>query len=87
MNSFCCFFTTKKKNIKLQPVPPLMPSESLSVRLTGINSASNGINGVTGCNFIFFFGIKYNYIDQSVVCAANSFHMIHENTSLKSEFL
>ena len=44
-----------KKNIKLQPVPPLMPSESLSVRLTGINSASNGINGVTGCNFIFFW--------------------------------
>ena len=33
-----------------------MPSESLSVRLTGINSASNGINGVTGCNFIFFLG-------------------------------
>ena len=43
------------KNIKLQPVPPLMPSESLSVRLTWINSASNGINGVTGCNFIFFW--------------------------------
>ena len=46
----------KLKNIKLQPVPPLMPSESLSVRLTGINSAFNGINGVTGCNFIFFLG-------------------------------
>ena len=44
------------KNIKLQPVPPLMPSESLSAKLTGINSASNGINGVTGCNFIFFLG-------------------------------
>ena len=47
-----------KKNIKLQPVPPLMPSESLSVRLTGINSASNGINGVTGCNFIFFWDLS-----------------------------
>ena len=32
-----------------------MPSESLSVRLTRINSASNGINGGTGCNFIFFW--------------------------------
>ena len=46
----------EKKNIKLQPVPPLMPSESLSMRLTGINSASNSMNGVTGCNFIFFLG-------------------------------
>ena len=36
---------------------------------------------------LYFFGIKYNYIDQSVVCAANSFHMIHENTLLKSGFL
>ena len=44
-----------QKNIKLQPVPPPMPSESLSVRFPGINSASNGIGGGTGCNFIFFF--------------------------------
>ena len=36
---------------------------------------------------LYFFGIKYNYIDQSVVCAANSFHMIHENTLLKLGFL
>ena len=35
---------------------------------------------------VYFFGIKYNYIDQSVVCAANSFHMIDENTLLKSGF-
>ena len=41
------------KNLKLQPVPPPMPSESLSVRLSGISSASNGIGGGTGCNFIF----------------------------------
>ena len=46
------------KNIKLQPVPPSMPSESLSVRLSGINSTSNGIDGVTDCNFIFFS--RYN---------------------------
>ena len=62
-----------------------MPSESLSVRLTGINSAFNGINGVTGCNFIFFW-IKYNYIDQSLACVANSIHMIHENILLNQDF-
>ena len=67
-------------------MPPLMPSESLSVRLTGINSASNGINGGISCNFIFFW-IKYNYIDQSIVCVAYSTHTIHENTLLKSGFL
>ena len=55
-----------------------MPSESLSVRLSGINSASNGIGGGTGCNFISFVWIKYNYIDQSVVCVAYSFHMIYD---------
>ena len=57
-----------------------MPSESLSVRSSGINSASNGIDGGTGCNFIFF-EIKYNHIDQSVVFVANSFHMIYEYTT------
>ena len=31
-----------------------MPSEALKVRLSGVNSASNGIGGCTGCNFIFF---------------------------------
>ena len=42
------------KNIELQPVPPPMPLESLSVRFSMINSASNGIGRGTGCNFIFF---------------------------------
>ena len=64
-----------------------MPSESLSVRLSGINSASNGFDGGTGCNFILFFSIKYNYFEQSLVCVAYSIHMIHENTLLKSGFL
>ena len=60
--------------IKLQPVPPSMSSESLSVRLSGINSASNDIDGGTSCNFIiYFFQIKLNYIDQSVVCVAYLF--------------
>ena len=31
-----------------------MPSQALSVRLTGINGASNGIDGCVGCNFIYF---------------------------------
>ena len=72
--------------MKLQPVPPPMPSESLSVRLSGINSASSGIGGGTGCNSIFF-SIKYKYFDQSLVCVAYSIHMIHENTLLNSGFL
>ena len=54
-----------------------MQSESLSIWLLGINSASNGIGGGTVCNFIFF-GIEYNYIDQSAVCVAYSFHMIND---------
>ena len=74
-----------EKNIKLEPVFPPMPSESLSVRFSVINSASNGISGGTGCNFIFF-SIKYKYFEQSLVCVAYSIHMIHEKTSLKSGF-
>ena len=37
---------------KLQPVLPSMPSESLSVRLLEINSASNDIDRDTG---VFYF--------------------------------
>ena len=44
-----------KKSIKLQPVPPSMPSEALSVLFLDIHSASSGIDGGTGCNFIFFY--------------------------------
>ena len=46
---------THIKNIKLQPVPPSMPSEALSVLFLDIHSASSGIDGGTGCNFIFFY--------------------------------
>ena len=38
-------FLKKNKNIHLQTVPPSM---------SGINSASNDIDGGTGCNFIYF---------------------------------
>ena len=31
-----------------------MPSEALSVRILDIHSASSGIDGGIGCNFIFF---------------------------------
>ena len=75
-----------KKKIQLQPVPPPMPSESLSVRLSGINSASNGL-AEAQVVILYFFRIKYEYIDQSLVCVAYSIHMIHENTLLKSRFL
>ena len=36
---------------------------------------------------LYFFRIKYKYIDQSLVCVAYSIHMIHENTLLKPGFL
>ena len=68
------------KNIKLQSVPPSMPSESQSVRLTEINSASNGIDRSTDCNFILF-SIKYKYFDQSLVCFVYSIDMIYEYTT------
>ena len=44
-----------KKNIKLQPVTPLMPLEALLIPVNLTDSDSDGINGGTGCNFIFFF--------------------------------
>ena len=44
-----------KKNIKLQPVTPLMPLEALLIPVNFADSDSDGINGGTGCNFIFYF--------------------------------
>ena len=41
-----------KKNIKLQPVTPLMPLEALLIQVNLTDSDSYGINGGTGCNFI-----------------------------------
>ena len=43
-----------KKNIKLQPVTPLMPLEALLIPVNLTDSDSDGINGGTGCNFIFY---------------------------------
>ena len=45
----------RKKNIKLQPVTPLMPLEALLIPVNPTNSDYDGINGGIGCNFIFFF--------------------------------
>ena len=42
-----------KKNIKLQPVTPFMLLEALLIPVNLIDSDSDGINGGTGCNFIF----------------------------------
>ena len=42
-----------KKNIQLQPVTPLMPLEALLIPVNLTDSDSDGINGGTGCNFIF----------------------------------
>ena len=43
----------RKKNIKLQPVTPLMPLEALLIPVNPTNSDYDSINGGTGCNFIF----------------------------------
>ena len=45
----------RKKKIKLQPVTPLMPLEALLTPVNLTNSDYDGINGGTGCNFIFLF--------------------------------
>ena len=48
------FVFYRKKKIKLQPVTPLMPLEALLIPVNPTNSDYDGINGGTGCNFIFF---------------------------------
>ena len=64
-----------------------MPSESLSVRLSGINSASNGIGGGTGCNFIFFWDkIQLNRPICRLCCVFFSYDLRLRYTS-KSQFL
>ena len=35
---------------------------------------------------LYFFPIKYKYIDQSLVYVANSIHMIRENILLNHDF-
>ena len=47
----------RKKNIKLQPVTPLMPLEALLIPVNPTNSDYDGINGGAGCNFIFFINV------------------------------
>ena len=49
----------RKKNIKLQPVTPLMPLEALLIPVNLTDSDSDGINGGTGCNFIFWYNLHY----------------------------
>ena len=58
-----------KKNIKLQPVPPLMPLEALLIPVNPTNSDYHGINGGTGCNFIFFIYVflRVHSPDQTVI--------------------
>ena len=41
-----------QKNIQLQPVPPSMPPEALLITKNRTDTASHGIDGATGCNFI-----------------------------------
>ena len=46
-----------QNNIKLQPVPPSMPPEALLITKNRTDSASDGIDGGTGCNFYVFFSL------------------------------
>ena len=61
----------RKKNIKLQPVTPLMPLEALLIPVNPTNSDYDGIIGGTGCNFIFFIFIyvflRVHSPDQTVI--------------------
>ena len=50
-----CNCILSQKNIKLQPVTPLMPLEALLIPVNLTDRDSDGINGGTGCNFIYFF--------------------------------
>ena len=60
-----------------------MPSKALQVWFLVIHSASNGLDGGTGCKFFYIIQL-YRPI---CGCVAYSFHMIHERTLLKSGFL
>ena len=63
-----------------------MPSESLSVRFSGINGASSRIGGGTGCNLINFDDkIQVNQPIFSLSCVFYSYDS--RNTLLKSGFL
>ena len=59
----------RKKNIKLQPVTPLMPLEALLIPVNPTNSDYDGIIGGTGCNFIFFITVP-------TTCSRPSIEMI-----------
>ena len=48
-----CNCIWSQKNIKLQPATTLMPLEALLIPVNLTDSDSDGINGGTGCNFIF----------------------------------
>ena len=47
------------KNIKLLPVTPLMPLKALLIPVNLTDSDCDGINGGTGCNFIFYTIVSF----------------------------
>ena len=61
----------RKKNIKLQPVTPLMPLEALLIPVNLTNSDYHAINGGTGCNFIFFYCFPSEYVLTEFYCISN----------------
>ena len=66
-----------KKNIKLQPVTPLMPLEALLIPVNLTDSDSDGINGGTGCNFIFI--LTTEILDKVILLPLGMFSRLHDN--------
>ena len=71
-----------KKNIKLQPVTPLMPLEALLIPVNLTDSDSDGINGGTGCNFIFYY--YYYYVFSVFTLLATLLYIFSSNLACSS---
>ena len=72
-----------KKNIKLQPVTPLMPLEALLIPVNLTDSDSDGINGGTGCNFIFYY-YYYYYVFSVFTLLATLLYIFSSNLACSS---
>ena len=72
-----------KKNIKLQPVTPLMPLEALLIPVNLTDSDSYGINGGTGCNFIFYY-YYYYYVFSVFTLLATLLYIFSSNLACSS---
>ena len=58
-------FILSEKNGKLRPVPPSMSLEALLIPDNLTDSACDGIDGGTGCNFIFY--LRNRSTDKTII--------------------